>query len=109
MEGQQGKLRLSYAKDRQLDLRGSVPQSSAALDALQASTSLAWCGWLGCAGLLLPHGCELQPLEMFEMVDQCQGDIPGTLRGGRHPFTLSALAGYACFQSLQPRMLCSRH
>ena len=40
IEGQQGRLRLSYAKDRQTEVRGAVPQSSAASDALQVRMRL---------------------------------------------------------------------
>ena len=65
LEGQQGRLRLSYAKDRQIDLRGVAPQSSAASDALQASaaTQLSGPSWLyeppahpvqACHGAMLP-------------------------------------------------------
>ena len=55
LEGQQGRLRLSYAKDRQIDLRGVVPQSSAASDALQASSAT----WL--SGFLWLHGTLAHP------------------------------------------------
>ena len=52
LEGQHGRLRLSYAKDRQIDLRGVAPQSSAASDALQAS-STAFALWLPMAHLVI--------------------------------------------------------